>query len=91
MKMNGKQKIILALGVILIILSGLFPPWTNTFKQASIYSETPADYSFIFDPPRKWVKTYGVKLDIERLSVQWIIIIIGTGAGILLVAPTKKE
>jgi hypothetical protein len=86
MTINRKQKRLIIVGVLVFILAGLFPPWIYTLHVNRIDTEKPAGYAPIFDPPspEKYNKYYGIKLDVSRLAVQWIIIISATGLGLLL-------
>ncbi len=93
MSINEKQKKIIIAGVVVIILMGVFPPWTYTFKYKTAYSNEPAGYGFIIVPPEKKNKgmTYGIELDITRLSIQWVIALLSTGLGVFLTGTAKKE
>ena len=86
--LNKIQKKILTIGVVVILICCLFPPWVHTFKAKSIYSEESAGYAPIISPPSKKQNSvgFGVKLDISRLLLQIFIIFIATGAGALLVS-----
>ena len=80
--MNEKQKAILVMGIIIIILMGLFPPWVYT--HYGTYSE----YSFIATPPEgRGI----VKLDSSRLVLQWIVVLIAAGLGVFLTSTQNKE
>jgi len=91
-KMNLKQSIILVVGVSTLILMGVHPPWTYTFTSNQMQSEKPAGYEFIFSPPRteRSKRSYGVKIDVSRLAVQWFVVALATGLGGFL-ARTKIE
>lgn len=93
MKIQMKQRKILIAGVALIALMALFPPWTYTFKYQSTYSEEPAGYSFIADPPRPRAtrRTDGVKLDIARLTVQVVAVLALMGIGLLVVSGDSRR
>jgi len=93
MNINKKQKKFVVIGVAVIILMGLFPPWTYTYNYKTAYSKQPAGYGFILEPPKKkkQAMTYGIELDVTRLSVQWIIVLMATGLGVFFTATTKKE
>jgi len=89
--MNRIQRLLIALGVALIACMGLIPPWTYTFKSKDLYSEKPAPYHLIFSPPEpdRWSKSYkaesyGVKLDILRLTLQWTMVCLVVGVGVYL-------
>ena len=80
MNINKKQKTIVTIGVAVVILMGLFPPWTYTFSHNPSISKEPAVYGFILEPPKKKKNSvsFGLELDITRLSVQWIIVLMAT-------------
>jgi len=90
--LNEKQKKIIIIGIIVIGLMSLFPPWTHTKKfRGGISIQGPVGYSFIFIPPKKinQVISYGFKLDVIRLFVQWLIVLMATGLGVFITS-TKK-
>ena len=91
LKFNPTQKKILIVGIVIVLLIGVVPPWKHTFKSSSTYSEVPAGYSFITSPPPRRVKSFshGIKIDISRLVIQWIVTIAATTAGVMLTA--KKD
>jgi hypothetical protein len=98
MRMNKKQRTII-IGLAIILLMGLIPPWKCAFSLAKYPRlERPAGYGFIFYPPSP-VKVAGsgeffspmnrpsywsVRLDVTRLFIQWAVIAIAV-AGICLV------
>ena len=71
-----------------ILVTGLFPPWVYTYFRTGTSdasggrSENSAGYFFIFTPPppENYYPTYGVKLDMERLLVEWACILVVSGA-----------
>lgn len=95
MQINEKQKKIIVIGVVVIILMAIFPPWTHTYRYKTAYSNEPAGYRFIFYPPDKKSKVnsmaHGIELDITRLCVQWIIFSMVTGLGVFLSSKPKDN
>lgn len=93
MQLNKSQRIISLAGITVIVLMGLFPPWTYTYKYEATYSERPAGYSFIAAPlsPRISSLSAGIKLDLSRLLIQWAITIAALGFGVLLTSTQKIE
>lgn len=91
MKFNSKQKTILIIGIVVILLMGTILPWNYTYKSSSTYSEAPAGYYFITSPPPRRMKSFshGIKIDVSRLIIQWIITIAATSAGVMLTAKKK--
>ena len=72
--MNVKQQKILRIGIIVMLLIGLFPPWIDTIYTEKYNQETPRGYFLIFSPPEAHsYGVYGVKIDITRLVIQWLI------------------
>jgi len=93
MTLNSKQlKIVIASAAIFIAM-GLYPPWIYTFDARSIHSENPAGYGLIVDPPKpeKVKPRFGVRLDISRLLVQWIVLVAATAGTVLLVKGPRGE
>lgn len=86
MTLNSKQLRILIAGVVIFVAIGLFPPWTYTFNAESIPSEKPAGYALIVSPPNpeQAVPVFGVRLDISRLLIQWLVLVAATGSLLLL-------
>lgn len=87
---HDERKKVLAGGLVLVVLIGLFPPWEYTFNSAfrgvPIASCRPAGYAPIFLPPEPAGQPPldGVRLDLRRLFVQWALIASITGALIAL-------
>lgn len=82
-------KIILVLAALAIVVSGLFPPWlytiyaTGTREEAGYRSEKSAGCHFLLTPPPPEIDhvACGVKLDAERLCIEWACILAaGTAA-----------
>jgi hypothetical protein len=92
--MNKKQKYILLLGLFIIALMGLFPPWNFSFEGSVVIR--PGPYAFIFSPPiYKPITTlpYGVegapRINTFRLLVQWAVVV--TFCSGLFFFPEDKE
>jgi hypothetical protein len=70
--MNRKQIICLWIGIVVVVLMGLFPPSyiSNTYDNRKI------EYMFLLNPTR-------FSVDISRLSVQWVVTAVITGGLIL--------
>lgn len=50
--MNKKQRIVLKIGLLLVILNGLFPPFEGKFSGSDSSAKN-LGYHFIFNPPTK--------------------------------------
>jgi hypothetical protein len=99
MLMNKKQRIIIIIGVGIILLMGLIPPWKCAFSVPRLpHLERLAGYGFIFYPPSPVgvVRSgefgesiisnpsyWSVRPDITRLFIQWVVVAIAV-AGICL-------
>ena len=93
MKLNSTQRTIIMFGIAVIVLMGIYPPWTYTFKYKTTYSEEPAGYGFIASPPstRKSSLLHGIKIDMSRLLVQWAVAVVASSFGVLVAARRKDE
>jgi len=92
MNLNALQRKILLVGIAVIVLMGICPPWKHTFKYKSINSEEPAGYGLIVYPPSAegyGPAGYGIKIDFSRLLIQWAVTAAVTGGGVLLTAKQK--
>jgi hypothetical protein len=82
-------KAIILGGCLLFLLCGLFPPWLYT---RSGHTERSAGYCFLLTAPQP--KTYsnsGIRLDVERLAIEWLCILVGSGMGLALFAKSGRE
>lgn len=79
--MNAKQRGILIAGVILVLLIGLFPPWTYVLGM-------PLGVHFIFAPPQ----TEGIiQIDAYRLKIEYITLALVIGGLFFIARPLKRE
>jgi hypothetical protein len=86
--MNKKQKIVCLIGVGVIILMTLIPPWyyhvaSRRVGDRQIVFEHQGNYGFLFsppDPPDFGYRNYCIaRIDLSRLLVQWVVVAIATG------------
>ncbi len=70
--MNRKQKRIFFIGIAIIVLMGLIPPWY--YQARGPFPSRPGGYGFIFDTPYD----IGDAIDISRLFIQWAMVAIAT-------------
>lgn len=74
--MNKRQKIVIIIGMTLIFLMGIMPPWIYTHNLSvsglSVHDEKPAGYGFIFRPPspENTGMGFGLRIDSVRLIFQ---------------------
>jgi len=69
------------------ILSGLFPPWEATFSpRGGGVTTNPLGYYGLWEPPKmtKQTRVDGVRIDWDRLIIEWSIIAVLGGAHIFL-------
>lgn len=85
MDLRNKQKTVLVIGLFVIALIGLFPPWisnvdildqtTNEVRPG--YLE-PAGRGFLFSPPKPVMSEKNLiisrSIDYERLIVEWLVL-----------------
>lgn len=86
MTCNPKQLRVLIAASVIFVIMGIFPPWTYTFDWGSTHSEKSAGYGLIVSPPNPEQDgpSFGVRLDISRLLVQWLVLVAATSGLILL-------
>jgi hypothetical protein len=86
--MVSASKLIILSGAVAFILCGLFPPWLYISNEGHTRS---TGYGFILLPPANTDnRAYGTKLDIARLSVEWLCIAVATGTVWMLVSKPEK-
>ena len=89
--MNSAQRAVILLGVLLTIITGLYPPWIHTLNVTiggdSVQREEFAGYSWFLDPPSVdpgasqpfnphfWT----TRIDIKRLALQGATICLAVG------------
>ena len=85
--MNRKQVICLWIGIIVIVLLGLYPPW-----MIIIESQVRGDSGFIGKGRHFMLHQYNKQwqIDTSRLGVQWIIVAVITG-GLVVTFSGKKD
>ena len=85
------RRLVTVVVLLLVALMGLIPPWTKyTASPRGLNIEKPAGYSFIFAPPQPdgYYGSQGVKVDVKRLLIQWVIVCAVAGA--YLVKPRSR-
>jgi len=69
--MNRKQKCVIAVGVVLILAAGLFPPYDGEkIVTASLKVTTRLGYYFLFLPPSRELVARSLEGEISKKS-QW--------------------
>jgi hypothetical protein len=84
--MNKKQKIVLWIGIAVIVVMGIFPPWVH---RGGPGVEKSAGYSFILNGPESYAFGWFARPDISRLFIQWVIVAVIT-AGLIITVKDKR-
>ena len=87
---GSPPKAIMLVGCFLFLLSGLFPPWLYTHSGHTVRS---AGYWFLLTAPKPTQGYYGndgMRLDAERLAIEWLCVLVGTGMALMLVAKSGR-
>lgn len=87
--MNTKQKRVIFIGFLIIVIMGLFPPWNHKIYTSRRVIETYAGYGFIFYPPSLKGEDGIAKIDSIRLLFQWILATIIT-VGLTVICKDEK-
>lgn len=77
--MNSKQRIVILLGIFVLFVNLMFPPWDYTFQTEGISRVAkPAGYALLFAPPqpRQVSARHGVALGTSRLVLQTVCILL---------------
>lgn len=92
--MNQKQRIAIIVGLAVIVLMCLFPPWKGTTgRQRWGYYEKNRGYALVFMPPKAMTKSdhfTKIKIDIVRLLVQCTVACVATGGAYIFLGKTKE-
>ena len=92
--MNKKQLIIMWVGIAIVVLMGIFPPWLAIEENTHIY----LGHSFILSPPNEnWLRHHRDSIDINqigivdftRLLIQWTMVSVIVG-GLFITFKDKK-
>jgi hypothetical protein len=84
-----KSQRLLLVGLAIAVLMGVFPPWTEALHFENIHAESPLGYAFILSPP-KAVVPYTVRIDIIRLLLQWTVVALAVGGGLVYFQTTDR-
>ena len=82
--MNQNQKNVILVGVFLVAVMGIIPPWTQTSHVGNITVEHSVGYGPIFNPPKritlesKWHQFAHISINLSRLAVRWVTLIVST-------------
>jgi hypothetical protein len=89
--MNRAQRVVLAIGLLLIVLTGLFP--NKTLEDLSRQGrETPHGRVPLWQMTRfPGVEFQPLIVDIPQLAIEWIVISAATGAGVLIAGLVKRR
>jgi len=89
---NRHQKRVVALGLVLLALLGLFPPWRQSVTAPTgFHKEVPLAYGFILSPPRTESEVYSVTLDLRRLAVEWAVVTFIVGGLVVLLHTVRQD
>ena len=77
--MNQYQKIFLMIGLVVIVVMGIFPPWHCAQLFSHSRGNVSLGYYFIGYPPTRSPILYAVSVDVVRLSIQIVLVVLVTG------------
>ena len=86
--MNRAQTIAVWVGIVLVVLMGVFPPWNRVSEAPAYHLERSAGYAPVFLPPLSLLRYSHIRLNVRRLLVQWGAVVIAT---IALVRALRDE
>lgn len=86
--MNKHQRLILVLGLLTVVVMGIFPPWTRTDRAHVTRS---AGYAFALNEPRRPIDDMlanapvEYRVDFPQLTLQWTLVLVMMGIVLLYV------
>ncbi|MFA9476953.1 hypothetical protein ACERK3_01475 [Phycisphaerales bacterium AB-hyl4] len=80
--MNKPQLICLWIGIALIVLAGLLPPWVEVYDDGQVQAGKAIGHAWLFAPPEPGYRDAGMHLDYGRLLLIWLIVAGVTGGAI---------
>ena len=109
--MNKYQRIVIAAGMCLVLLAGLFPPYVGmALRQGDNFTVYMGHYFLLVPPswqkvyakiegkpaekgwnPRHWYCRYRATALTSLVWVEFAVIVLLTGGGVLLLAPKKDR
>ena len=90
--MNTSQRFVLGIGVFLILLLGLFPPWEQVSLSSRGSLTQPVGHAFILSPPpRPNTSSLGLRIATEQLVIQVSLVAIASVMGVLLFKRGKEK
>jgi hypothetical protein len=95
--LSRNQKLVLLIGSTFILISGIFPPWAHIYLQGKDSFENDAGRHFIFDKPESLTFylrnnieiTSRPQIDINRLFLEWLLVVATAGILILFLADAQ--
>ena len=90
--MNNRQKTVLVLGLLSLVATGLYPPWTvrsDVPGRPEVYSRV-VRYQFLFDPPTPNQLFGSVSLNVSVLLTVWVVMLAITFGLALLFGLERK-
>jgi hypothetical protein len=85
-----RQRNIIKLALVFILVVGLYPPWVKTFKTQYVNSENPIGHHLIFKPPKSEIPPEGFKIDVVRVLLYWGMVVVVAG-GLVLISRKPEE
>jgi hypothetical protein len=89
--MNRKQWLAVQIGLMVILLMALFPPWLGRYytKPVPLLYTTSLGYGFVLWSPTE-VTLRGASIDLPLLVAQWMVVIAAVALLISFLRNTEK-
>jgi hypothetical protein len=80
--MNSNQHVALRIGLLLIVVMGLYPPWRGSVVANNVRHDAKAGYRFLFSPPEEGDigngsiarLSGGAIINLPLLATQWVVV-----------------
>ena len=89
--LNTKQRIVIIAGMLVLVLMILFPPFVAQFRGDDKGITMFVEYGFFFKRNPEVAKTWPLKIDTARITLQLLALFGVVGGLTLVLADRKKE
>ena len=90
---NTRQRVVIVVGLLVLVLMGLFPPWEHVVTEGSSVWSRDAGYHPLVSPPAPLTDgVQQVRVDVSRLLIQAVVAAVACAASVVgLTAPRSSR
>ncbi len=76
MRLNKRNLFFISLGLVLLMLTMLFPPWVVYTRGPGPATELPYGYGFLFTTKTPDNPTIAMRVNFIQLALEWLIVVV---------------